>query len=54
MISKNDFAAVIAFIEAGCRKKLEPREMDVYFGMLADLPLPVLQIAAQRALLETE
>jgi hypothetical protein len=53
-MNKPEFAAIVAFLEAGCGKKLDDPAFQVYFGLLSDLPLPALQAAAQRCLLENE
>lgn len=51
-MTKQEFAAVMAYIGAGCGKELSKDGMRVYFDLLGDLPLEALQVAAKRALLE--
>jgi len=46
----SEFARVMALLEAGCGKKLGDAQVEVYFAMLAHVPLKTLWLAAQRAL----
>jgi hypothetical protein len=53
-VTRQEFAAVAAFLTAGCGKVLTDDAMRVYLGLLHDLPVEAVQIAAQLALLESE
>ena len=52
MLDRNGFAGVMAYIAAGVGKDVSANTAEVYYDLLGDLPLPVLQVAAKRALLE--
>jgi len=51
-MTRQEFAAVMAYLAAGCGKALSEDALNVYFDLLRDLSIGVLQVAAQRALLE--
>lgn len=51
-MTRKEFAAVLAYIAEGCGKSLTTAAAEVYFGLLKDLPLQALQVAAGRVLLE--
>lgn len=58
-MTKSEFLAIMAFIEAGIGRGLDPPAegqfvgpVDVYFEMLGDLPAHVFQIAAKRVVLD--
>lgn len=52
MATKTEFAGVMAYLSAGIGKEVSSHTAEVYFDLLGDLPLSVLQHAAKRALLE--
>ncbi|HWG42514.1 MAG TPA: hypothetical protein VN688_06970, partial [Gemmataceae bacterium] len=52
-MTRQEFAAVMAYVGAGCGKTLGEDALKVYYDLLSDLPLDVLQLAAKRALLES-
>jgi hypothetical protein len=52
-VDKVEFAKVMAVLVAGTgAKEPTPEQLDVYYQLLADLPINVLQTAAARALIE--
>lgn len=51
---ETDFQTIMGYIASGCGKGLSTEQTAVYFDLLGDLPIPVLQVAAKRALLERE
>lgn len=51
-MTKKEFAAVMIYIGDGCGKKLSQEGLRVYWDLLSDVPLDVLQVAAKRSLLE--
>jgi hypothetical protein len=51
-MTRAEFAAVMAYLAAGTGKTISDEGMEVYFDLLGDLPLEILQLAAKRALLE--
>jgi hypothetical protein len=53
-MTRQEFAAIVAYIAAGCGKTLTEAAMMVYYDLLGDLPAEVLQTAAKRALLQQE
>jgi hypothetical protein len=59
MISKTDFAACMAMLSVGSgEREIDPRTVHartgVYYDLLGDLPLAVLQAACKRALAENQ
>lgn len=52
-LNREDFAAVIAYLGAGVGKSFSAEQAEVYFDLLGDLPLPILQAAARQALMES-
>lgn len=54
MIDRVEFAAVMAYLGAACDRQVTREQAEVYFDLLGDLPLPVLQAAARRAVLESQ
>jgi hypothetical protein len=52
-MKRNEFLAVMHYIAEGCGKSLSEGALEVYFDLLADLPLPALQAAAKLALSES-
>lgn len=59
MVERSDFAAVMAFLATACGVKIRTpdeqadfaRQTEVYYDLLADLPLATLQAAAKRTAL---
>ncbi len=51
-MNKTEFAEVIAYLAAGTGKPASIEQTRVYFDLLCDLPLPLVQEAARRSLLE--
>jgi hypothetical protein len=52
-MTRVEFAQVLAYLSAGVGKPVAEATAEVYWDLLGDLPLPALQRAAQRALLES-
>lgn len=50
-MKKSEFLQVLAYLEAGIQKTLPKESIDVYADLLADLPVDVLRLAAQRVIL---
>src|SRR4051812_19249127 len=57
-MTRTEFSEAMAWLEVACGKPIytgNPQEqlarMQVYFDVLGELPLPVLRVAAQRAIL---
>lgn len=53
-MNREDFGRVMAVLSAGVGKPAAKETTRVYYELLSDLPLPALQLAAKRALLESE
>ena len=53
-MTRPEFAAVLGYLGASCGKTVGEGTAEVYFDLLGDLPLPVLQAAARRAVLEAQ
>lgn len=51
-MSRSEFATALAVLAAGCNRKFEKDQVEVYYSLLGDLPLDVFQLAVKRALLE--
>jgi hypothetical protein len=51
-MSDPEFAAVMAYLEAACGVQLPENSLDVYYDLLGDLDVRVLQCAAKRVALE--
>ena len=51
-MTRAEFREVMAYIEAGVRDGLKRESAEVYYGLLKDLPVEALRLAAKRALLE--
>jgi hypothetical protein len=52
-MSRDEFTRVMAFLSATTGKQVPEDMAEGYFALLGDLPLEALQVAAQRALLES-
>ncbi len=52
IMTRPDFANVMAYIAAALQKPVSAESVEVYFDLLHDLPLPVLQLAAKRVVLQ--
>jgi len=50
-MNPSEFAAVMRYISAGCGWKIDADRVEVYYDLLKDVPLPVLQLAAKTVLL---
>lgn len=48
-----EFATVIAYLAGAVGKPVARKQAEVYFDLLGDLPLPVFQFAAKRAIAES-
>lgn len=53
-MTREEFGTIIAYLSAGVGKEFTRHQAEVYFDLLGDLPLPALQLAAKRALLESK
>lgn len=53
-VTKAEFAEIAAYLSAGVSRPMGAKQMEVYFDALSDFPADVLQVAAKRALQETE
>ncbi len=51
-MTRPDFANVMAYIAAALQKPVSAESVEVYFDLLHDLPLHVLQLAAKRVVLQ--
>ncbi len=51
MASPDEFAQVMGFVAAATGKSLSPESQVVYFDLLGDLPMSVLQLAARKVCL---
>jgi hypothetical protein len=51
MATKVEFASIMAYLGAAVGKEPTADQARVYFDLLGDLPMPVLEVAAKRALL---
>lgn len=51
-MTQTEFGTVMAYLSAGVGKAATLEQTRVYFDLLGDLPLPILQEAARRALME--
>lgn len=54
MMSKKDFGACMAYLEAGIGVAMPADQAKVYYDLLADLPVETLQVACKRVLLQHE
>lgn len=54
MITREQFAAVMAYISAGSHKPISEPSIAVYYDLLGDLPIEALNVAAKRAILENK
>jgi hypothetical protein len=52
MIPKKQFAGVMAYLATAIQKPVGKETIDVYYDLLGDLPVEVLQAAAKRVVLE--
>ena len=50
--TKAQFATIAAYLSAGVSRTMGREQIDVYYDSLCDLPFPVLQAAARRAIQE--
>ena len=53
-MTRPEFAAIVNYLAAGCGKTLTEAALLVYYDLLGDLPVEVLQATAKRALLQQE
>jgi hypothetical protein len=52
-VTRSEMGSVLAYLSASVGKPIAPETGEVYHDLLGDLPLPVLQAAARRAVLES-
>lgn len=53
-MTRSEFAAVMRYLRGASGKPVSRATSEVYWDLLGDLPLPVLQAAARRAVLESQ
>ncbi len=51
-MDRSDFTKIMVYISASCGKPMNVETAEVYYDLLGDLPVPVLQSAAKQACLE--
>jgi len=49
-ITKQEFAAVMGYLSAGCSRKMDQQQMRVFYDALNDLPAAVLMASCRRAI----